>query len=163
MKFHRTRITFGVAGAALAASLIALPGPALGQSADTGAASGEQASEHPERFRAHVQTRLQRMAERLAITPGQQTAWDTFAKTVEGTFGTKRARPPADADAASLLRFRAQTAGDHAQRLAQLADATAALQEVLTPEQRQTLNEMMRHGGRGMHSRRGGHDHKRGG
>lgn len=161
MKFHGTRITCGVAVAAIAASLVVLPAPAFSQSAGTGAA-GQQATERQERFRAHVQARLQRMAERLEITPGQQSAWDAYTKTVEDTLQTKRARPPANADAASLLRFRAEMAADHAQRLTQLADATAALQDVLTPEQRQTLDEMARHKGRGMHGGRRGHDHKRG-
>ena len=44
--------------------------------------------------------------------------------------------PDINADAASITRFRADRAAAHARRLTQMADATAKLQEVLTPDQR---------------------------
>lgn len=94
------------------------------------------------------------MAERLQITPAQQEAWTAYVNTVQSMMGTKLTRPAADADAASIARFRAQLAAERAQKLAQLADATAALQQVLDPEQRKTLDQVVRHA---RHGRRAGH------
>jgi hypothetical protein len=51
----------------------------------------------------------------------------------------------AAADAAALAREQADRAWDHAQRLTQLADATTALQQALTTEQRQVFDEAARH------------------
>jgi len=91
------------------------------------------------------------MAERLQITPAQQDAWAAYAGTVQRLVGTKLARPAPEADAASVARFRAELAAERAQRLAQLADATAALQQVLDPEQQQALGKLVRHAGRRFH------------
>ena len=129
------------------AMLATMPYPASSEST-TGAVSAGERVDRQANLKARVQARLGRMAERLAITPSQQTVWDAYAKTVEDMIPAERAKPPAEADAAALLRFRSERAAVHAQKLAQLAEATAALQQVLSPEQQQTLNEMMRRAGK---------------
>jgi len=106
-----------------------------------------------------IEARLERLAERLQIQPEQQAAWTAYAQTVRSVFGEPHARPPENADAATLLRFRAERAAEHAQKLNRLADATQTLQQALSPEQRETLNEVLRRGmGRHGHFR----GHKRG-
>ena len=107
------------------------------------------------RMQQHLQERLNRMAERLQITPAQQDAWAAYAGTVQRLAGTKLARPAPQADAASVARLRAELAAERAQKLAQLADATAALQQSLDPEQQQALGKIVRHAGRRAHHRRG--------
>jgi hypothetical protein len=116
-----------------------------------------------------VTLRLQRMADRLEIKASQQAAWREFAAAYKTLFETERVAPPADSDAAARVRLRAERATKFAARLSKLADATARLQQVLAPEQRQTLDQMgaaaaHRHGdhcGHGMggeHGHGGGHD-----
>ncbi len=119
------------------------------QTAATEATAPQDSAARQQQLKARVQARLQRMAERLQIDASQQAAWAAYAQTVESLFAAARPKPPADADAAALLRFRAERASAHAQKLSQLAEATATLQQVLTPEQRQTLDQMMRHRGHG--------------
>jgi hypothetical protein len=103
---------------------------------------------------AHLQARLDKEAKRLAITAAQQPQWDAYAKAITSPVGEMH-RPSPDADAATIARQRADFAAGHAAKLARIADATAGLQAVLTPEQRQTLTKMVRHAGphgwHGMH------------
>jgi hypothetical protein len=66
--------------------------------------------------------------------------------------------PPAqDLDAAARARHAADRAADHAKRLAQLADATAKLQQTLDPSQKQVLNEVARNLAHHWHDRGEGH------
>jgi len=133
--------------AALAGVLISVSAPAWSHWGRSGPPMTEQeqvaAREHA---RDRMQARLDRTAQRLAVTPAQQPAWDDYANTVKGLFGVGWNRPAADADAATLARWRAERAAEHAQKLSQLADATARLQQALTPEQRKTLDELARRG-----------------
>lgn len=147
-------VSRGLAALALVGSLGAVSASAFSQPAGNNPATATDPAARQERFREHVQNRLQRMEERLQITPAQQNAWAAYRQTVEGLVGTNLAKPGADADAATIARFKAQRAAEHAQKLTQLADATATLQQALTPEQRTTLNEMAR---REVHAFRGKH------
>jgi Spy/CpxP family protein refolding chaperone len=108
--------------------------------------------------------RLAKMAERLEIKASQQNAWQAYVSIFDGMMSTNLKRPDASADAAAVTRFRADMAAQHAKKLAQIADATARLQEVLTPDQRKTLNDMMHQshhrghwGGHGPHGRDDNH------
>lgn len=141
MKTHRR-----FAALVLATSLLAVAVPVLSQpSTDNQPGTPAESVNRQERMREHIQARLSRMAERLKLEPSQQDAWAAYAKTVEGMVGTGLAKPATDADAAALVRFRAQLAADHAQKLNQLADATATLQQALNPAQQQILNDLVRH------------------
>jgi protein CpxP len=110
----------------------------------------------------HVKVRLAKMANRLEIKSSQQNEWQAYAKVIEeSTNAPHMARvSDADADAATLTRKHADFAAAHARKLAAIADATAKLQSALTPEQRKTLDQMVRHfhphGHRGKHH---GHHH----
>ncbi|MGO9445525.1 MAG: Spy/CpxP family protein refolding chaperone [Thiobacillaceae bacterium] len=95
------------------------------------------------RLRMRLSARLDRMADRLEISASQQGAWGAYRAVVIGLAdGSPPTRPAADADAAALLRYRAERAGEMAQTLAKLADATSTLQAALSPEQRAVLDEM---------------------
>jgi hypothetical protein len=113
-----------------------------------------------ERMQARMNQRLDRLAARLEIKASQQEAWSTYRAAVQSTFQNRPARPAPDADAATLLRFRADMAQRRAQHLGTVADATAKLQQALDPNQRKVLDELARsHGGRGKH-RGPGHRHR---
>ncbi|HKQ31368.1 MAG TPA: Spy/CpxP family protein refolding chaperone [Burkholderiales bacterium] len=108
---------------------------------------GNTATQH-EHMRKHIGQRLDKMAARLQITPAQQTAWTQYRNAVEAQVGTPSAPPAADADAASVVRWRAQRASDAARKLNVVADATATLQAVLSSEQQKTLGDIVRREGR---------------
>jgi periplasmic protein CpxP/Spy len=131
-----------VAVTAIAVSLLALSAPVLSQPPH---------AHDPAARQQHVQSRLDRMAQQLQITPAQQDAWNAYANTVKSAWASRSARPAPDADAATLLRARAQRTAAQAQRLTQLADATAELQPALSAEQRKTLDDMVRRHGRHRH------------
>ncbi|HEY8099261.1 MAG TPA: Spy/CpxP family protein refolding chaperone [Burkholderiaceae bacterium] len=90
-----------------------------------------------------IKARLVKMAERLEIKSSQQGAWQTFAKAVEEPLNAPMKKPDANnADAAEMARRNADFATAYAKKMVQIADATAKLQEVLTPDQRITLDQM---------------------
>jgi pyruvate/2-oxoglutarate dehydrogenase complex dihydrolipoamide acyltransferase (E2) component len=97
---------------------------------------------HPARRAAH----LEQDAQRLHIQPAQQTQWQAYASAMQSEAGMPM-RPAMDADAVTVARQRADLAAAHAAKLAKVADATAALQSVLTPAQRATFADLVRHGG----------------
>lgn len=147
MNTYRTVIVRGAAALAVTASLIAVA-PAWSQTGAGGnAAPSQDAATRQARVQERVQARLDELAKRLEITPAQQPAWDAYVKTVQSLIPSTPQTPPADADAAALLRFRAQRANEHAQKLTQLADATSTLEQTLTPEQRKVLDDSVRHAG----------------
>jgi membrane peptidoglycan carboxypeptidase len=162
VKTYRIFVGRGVTPIVIAASLIAASVPVPGQ-ADIGAnpVTAEDAATRQNHMRERMRAHLDRMSKRLKINASQQDAWAAYTKTVEGLFGTRPAKSAADADAAAVMRFRADLAKEHAQKLTQLADATAKLQQVLDPEQRKTLNEIVRYEG-SMRSHKDHHgDHRR--
>jgi Spy/CpxP family protein refolding chaperone len=108
---------------------------------------------------AHLQEHLDKEAKRLGINAAQQPQWDAYVKAVESPVGDLHRLPP-DADAATIARQHADFAAGHAAKLARIADATAALQAVLTPEQQRTLAHIVRHAGpHGWHMARNGAPH----
>ncbi len=148
MKTHRTFVARNFSPIAIAATLIAVTIPVMSQ-ADIGGnpVTAEDAATRQSHMRERMHAHLDQMAKRLQINTSQQDAWTDYTKSVEGLFGMRPTRPAADADAAAVTRFRAELAQNHAQKLAQLADATAKLQQILDPGQRKTLNEIVRHQG----------------
>ncbi len=138
-----TAIAFVLAAAAIPATYAA--------TADETAARQQQ---HMQKFQEHMKARLDRMAARLEIKASQQAAWADYVKARETMMGNHPVRPAADADAATIMRSRAEFAAGMAQKLALMSDATAKLQAVLDENQQKTLNQMARRGGH-----RGGHGH----
>lgn len=137
------------------ASLAAAAPSVWSQPIDTNTpATQDNTAARQARLQQHLQGRLNSMAERLQITPAQQGAWTTYVNTVQSLAGTKLRRPASEADATSVVRFRAEIAAERAQKLSQLADATATLQQALDPQQQKTLDEIVRHAGRRAHHRR---------
>lgn len=112
-----------------------------------------------EEMRAHLHRHLEKMAGRLEIKASQQGAWAAYAQAIEGMAPPRHDPPPPDADAATLTRQHAERAADMAQRLATIADATASLSKALDPDQRKTLDQIVREHGMRMHAHRHhGHD-----
>ncbi|HEX2603190.1 MAG TPA: Spy/CpxP family protein refolding chaperone [Oxalicibacterium sp.] len=106
---------------------------------------------------AKLQAHLDQAEKRLGINAAQQPQWDALVKAIESPIGERHRLPP-DADAATITRQRADIAAGHAAKLARIADATAALQAVLTPEQQRKLAQMARHAGpHGRHKMHGAH------
>ncbi|AOY01731.1 Spy/CpxP family protein refolding chaperone [Jeongeupia sp. USM3] len=144
-------LLLGTAATAMAAPDASAPDAARGW--------GHHQRMSPEQWQQMSDARLGRMAERLKITPAQQGAWDTYARSVRATFTPPPARQNGVA-AAEQLRQRAAMMQEHARRMLQLADATETLSRSLTPEQNKTLDMMtgrfgpgMNH--KGMHGPRG--------
>jgi hypothetical protein len=142
------------AGLALAAAVpaSAAPGPGPGAREMT----PEMQAQMQQRMQSRMQARLDKMAERLEIKASQQDAWQTYAKVYQGMFDARPTPPAKDADAATLMRHRADRAAQMATKLTTLADATAKLQSALTPEQAKTLADMTRHPMGGRHGKHGG-------
>jgi hypothetical protein len=157
--------------AAIAVSAALMCGISASAWADTPAKEGMQgmhadmAKHHQEMMKAG----LSKAADRLEIKASQQGAWQAFAKVIEDTMGMppKMQMPDSNADAATLTRHHADIVAARAKSMAQIADATAKLQEALTPEQRTTLTQIVRqfaqahqmggqqHGPMGMHGQMG--------
>ena len=170
MTFNRTTISHTVAAAMLGTALMAGAGLVLSQPyGEGGRGPGPRAAQMSdadralmrERMQARMNQRLDRLGARLEIKAAQQDAWTAFRKTIETMFQDRPQRPGRDADAASLMRFRAEMANRMARNLTTVADATAQLQQVLDGDQRKVLDEIARNlgprGHRGGH--RGDHGH----
>lgn len=155
MTTQRNAIIHRLLPVLVVASLAAAAPSVWSQPIDTNTpATQDNTAARQARLQQHLQGRLNRMAERLQITPAQQGAWTTYVNTVQSLAGTKLRRPASEADATSVVRFRAEIAAERAQKLSQLADATATLQQALDPQQQKTLDEIVRHAGRRAHHRR---------
>lgn len=103
-----------------------------------------------------VRAKLDNDANRLEIKASQQAAWQEYAQARTSLALRTVFKAMPDADAAAMAKMRADRAADSARKLAELADATAKLQVVLSAEQRQTLAQIAReghcrHGHRGWH------------
>jgi len=115
----------------------------------------DRAQKHA-RMQEHMLKRLDRLGARLEIKASQQQAWAAFRNSVGAMIQDIPQHPARDADAATLMRHRADMAQRAAQRLATLAEATASLQQALEPDQRKVLDETARNfGTRGLHRRHG--------
>jgi hypothetical protein len=117
---------------------------------------------HATRMHEHMQQMMDRhldhLAARLEIRASQQEAWKGFAGAARAMVAATPPEAPArDLDAAARARQAADRAADRAKRLSQLADATARLQQVLDPPQKEVLNEVAREFGHHMREHFGGH------
>jgi LTXXQ motif family protein len=118
-----------------------------------------------EDMQQNLQRHLDHLAARLEIRASQQEAWNAFTTAVRAMVPDKPHERPAESlDAASRARMAADRAAERAKHLTQLADATAKLQQVLDPPQKEVLNEVARHFGSrlmahgdGMHGMHEGH------
>jgi hypothetical protein len=150
-----------LAGAALSACLVASIGLVSSSAAEPAAEPHDgPAATHGlhdamvRHWEQHVQGHLDKLAERLEIKASQETAWQNFSSAFRDTMqmhammghpGIGDPGKSTDADAASLARQQADRASERARKLAQLADATAALQQALSADQRLVFNEAARH------------------
>jgi hypothetical protein len=148
----RTLTGFLVAAAAATLSATALAVDSPPESAPAATARPADMAQHHKEM---IQRRLDQAASRLEIKASQQQAWQAFATAVQalGDTGGAAARPAADADAATIARDRAERVTAFGRKLTTIADATARLQGVLSPEQKSVLTEITRNAG--MH---GGHE-----
>jgi len=130
----------------LAASLIGALAPLPSRAAQPPASMTQAQDEMAQRLTKHLQAHLDQLAGRLEIKASQEPAWQTFSGALRDVMSARLAdrerTAGADADAASLARLHAERAAEQAQRLARLADATAKLQQGLSPDQRLVLNEV---------------------
>jgi hypothetical protein len=145
-------IRASLAAALLGGSLAVLPLAAFGDQAVQPA--GQMHDRLQQRKHELISDRLDRMANRLEITPSQQPAWRQYVATVQSLAEGPRQRPPLDADAAAALRFKADRMARMADKMGRLAEATATLEQVLTPAQRAVLNQIAHRGPE--YGRRGG-------
>ena len=167
MKFVNIAARKGLVTAAVAA-FVAASGAALTVSAlaaDTAPAAKvsladrkAEMEKHRQEFFRHMSDRV---ADRLEIKPSQQAAFQAYTAALQTALTPPAKHPEFKSDAAGIARMNADMAAEHAKRLAAIADATAKFQEVLTPDQRKTFDQMaaafMHH--HGMHHGFGGHDH----
>jgi hypothetical protein len=170
---NRTTIARSIAAGLLGSAMFVTAAPVLSQPHGEGHRGARMTqmtdtdrAQMRERMQTRINQRLDRLAARLEIKASQQDAWETYRKARTSAFENRPQWPGRDADAATLSRFRADMAQRRAQHLASMADVTAKLQEVLEPQQRKVLDEIVRHAGaRGNHrghrdgSHRGGHHH----
>jgi len=140
---------FAVAAVGLVSSSAAEPSGAESAQHEAGPYHEAMAKKWAE----HLQMRLDRLSERLEIKASQQAVWQKFAAAFKETMGEHAmmghpdmdGKGPGELDAATLARRHAEHAEQHAQKLAQLADATAALQQSLSADQRLVFDEVARH------------------
>jgi hypothetical protein len=155
-RFTRTMIVILATGAA-SLGAVALAADTPKPAADTPKSAAATPADTVQARKDWIQHRLDDVAARLEIKASQQAAWQSYAASVLalGDVGTgMRARPAADADAATIARARAEHLTLFARKLTDVADATARLQGVLSPEQRSVLTEVTRNAG--MHGMHGG-------
>ncbi|MFI4940875.1 MAG: Spy/CpxP family protein refolding chaperone [Burkholderiales bacterium] len=131
-------------------------------------APNEAKQDYAKQHQEWLKHRLDGLANRLEIKASQQGAWQAYVKTIEAAAEQPvTGKPETRSDAASITRQYADRAAVRAQKLQQIADATAKLQEALSPDQRKTLDQAiaayvrhrMRHfhdGGHGHHQKQGG-------
>jgi hypothetical protein len=121
------------------------------------AAATTQSTDWAQQRKDRIQRRLDSAATRLEVKASQQSAWQAYAAAVQAlgeTDAMSSTQPAKDADAASIARERADRAAAFARNLSAVADATARLQGVLSPEQKSVLNAIARE--HGLHHGRGG-------
>jgi cell wall-associated NlpC family hydrolase len=111
------------------------------------AAPAEARQDSAKQRQEWMKQRLDKLADRLEIKASQQSAWQAYVKTLESIGEHPARKPEMKTDAASIARRHAEMAAAMAQKLAQIADATANLQEVLSPDQRKTLDQVVAHAG----------------
>lgn len=144
----RKKSTQLLAVAAFGVALMALSSP---PAYAVPAAPSEVKQDFAKQRQEWIRNRIDRMAGRLEIKASQQGAWQAYAKALQAATERPAKTPDRKTDAASIARLRADLATAHAQKLAQIADATAKFQEVLSPDQRKTLDQIVARSGRRWH------------
>jgi cell wall-associated NlpC family hydrolase len=144
-----------LAALSIGAILIAAP-LCSAQAADAGKDQSEALAQQRQKW---IRAKVDRDANRLEIKASQQAAWEDYANARKALAETTFTKLPENADAAAIARQRAERVSSFAQKLTKLAEATEKLQAVLSPEQRKTLDQIVRqaHCGHGHHGRHGGH------
>ena len=153
MKTTSNIVGRGLVAAVLGSVMIALPAAAFSDTDQMGPAAPQHQA-FQQRKQEMIEKRLDGMADRLQITASQQDAWNRYTATVKSIAERRGHRPPRDADAAALLRFKADRMAQISRRMDKIAGATADLERVLTPEQKQVLREMVMRGHRNFRHRR---------
>lgn len=111
----------------------------------------------------HIDSMLVTMANRLEIKSSQQTQWESFAAAFKA-LRTKPQHPNMQAlehsmDAATLAKAMADRMTERAAKMKTLASEAAQLQQVLSPEQQKTFNQMAQHLMRHAHKHPMGYGH----
>jgi hypothetical protein len=146
LRIHPARV---MAAVAIAAATICCIAPYANAAATN---TSETASQEWARHRQEeIKIRVAKIANRLEIRSSQQNAWQAYANALTATMDSQFHKQQANMDAASIVRQRADAAAETARKLAQLADATARLQEVLAPDQRKTFDQIVQHAGHHRH------------
>ena len=135
-RFAGALATLAVGGLLAAAQAQAPAMPADGSPRDPAAMQA--------RMSAHVQHRLDELAQELNLGGGQQAAWKSFSAATLDLYSVPTSPPAADADAATLARFAADQMALRAQKMSKVADALAALQQTATPQQKAILQHEVR-------------------
>lgn len=93
-----------------------------------------------------TQAKLNDWERELNITQAQQSQWNAYATAIKNMKVSKYklTRPDYNADAATLAQYEAQKAANQAEVLADVSDATAKLQAILTPEQQTKFTNIVR-------------------
>jgi hypothetical protein len=123
--------------------LVTMTVPSVAMATPAGHCGHEQMSS--EKMHEQMKAGLDKLEGRLEIRSSQLGAWEEFAKSVEMLRQETQKRPNDDADAATIAHYRAEWAGEFAEKLTAIADATDKLQESLTDDQRKVLNQAARH------------------
>lgn len=128
-------------------------------------------AERRERMQAHVAQRLMALKTQLALTPQQDSAWQTFAAAMQPSPDAWRQRVAMRTDLHTLTtpqridRMRALRS-EHNAAMDQRLDATQAFYAQLSPEQQKTFDaramtaERMGQGGHRQGMRKGKHAHE---
>lgn len=98
-----------------------------------------------------IDARLAKAAARLEIKASQQAAWQALVKAIEEPIGFAPKKPDSPLGAAALARRHADVAAARAKKAEKVAEATAELEKVLTPDQRTTLDQLARQAMRRAH------------
>lgn len=149
-----------------AAAAMLLSGPVFAQNGPGGFTTPVQGYQGPQTGNfgpGHgIQFRLQKLHDRLGITPAQQPQWDNLAGSIRQAAQVVRGSPAAqalrsgDLNAVQKLQAMADLAGLRAQAMQQVVPAAQALYAALSPQQRQTADAMLQRFG---HHERHHHRH----
>ena len=107
--------------------------------------AGDQKPACAEQQHGSINNRLDKVEERLEINASQQAAWEAYAKAYRALAEQHAKKPDQNTDAATFANYRAEIAMEIAKKLSQVADATAKLQAVLSDDQRNIFNRIVRH------------------
>jgi hypothetical protein len=140
---------------------IALGSACLTAYADSGASAPAGWAQHQAAREAHMEKQqegqLARMADILQLTSQQQgsSAWQDYIKAVRSMKPKPWTPMARNSDAAAVMRARADALANHAKQLSALADATQALEKILTEPQKKAFNVLARQQHHRMHHAHG--------